>query len=179
MRIPFAWEAERPGGESGRGFPSRSHFFRYWMTLRETTKGAPGSRLGCVLVGLLAVSVVLAGVFPADAIDTQGRVRSPATAGIVHLAAALLAYVFGIAGMLVLSRTFGRDARWRPFRLLSLALALAPPAMLFLPVPNVDRWAGLYQRAFVGTVVSWLILAVIRQRCVAAHTSTRRAPRVR
>jgi hypothetical protein len=29
MRIPFAWEAERPAGESGRGSPFRSHFLRF------------------------------------------------------------------------------------------------------------------------------------------------------
>jgi hypothetical protein len=31
MSIPFYCTAQRTGGESGRGSPSRSHFFRYWV----------------------------------------------------------------------------------------------------------------------------------------------------
>ena len=37
----LAWEAQRPGGASGTGSPSRSHFFRYWM-MRQTFLYEPG-----------------------------------------------------------------------------------------------------------------------------------------
>lgn len=150
--------------------------------IRETTRGVWGSRLGSVLVGLFATSVILTGVFPADAVDTEGRVQSQTTAGIVHFAVALLAYMIVIAGMFVLSKTFKRDARWRSFWPFSLALAFAAlaifSALFFLPVPNGNQWAGLYQRVFVGTIVSWLLLAAIRLRSIAAAPSTQQASQV-
>ena len=150
--------------------------------LRGTTRGVRGSRLGPVLVVLFGVGVVLAGIFPTDAIDAEGQLRSQTASGTVHFAAALLAYVVGIAAMLVLSSTFGRDARWRSFWPFSLALAFAALAMsltlFFLPVPNADQWAGLYQRVFVGTVVLWLMLAAVQLYGMAAAPPTRRASKV-
>lgn len=153
------------------------------LGIHETTKGVRGSRLGSVLVGLFGINVILAGIFPTDAVDAEGQVQSQTTAGIVHFAVALLAYAIAIAGMLVLSGTFKRDARWRSFWPFSLALALAGLVvfltLFFLPVPNGNQWAGLYQRVFVGTIVSWLILAAIRLRSIAVGPSTRRLSRAR
>src|SRR5215213_2192759 len=56
MRIPFTWAAERPGGEPGRGSPSRSHFFRSgWCALRLLV-GARVALLDDLLVDLARVA---------------------------------------------------------------------------------------------------------------------------
>jgi hypothetical protein len=138
------------------------------LGVREATRGSWGSRVGAVLLGIFGVSLLLAGIFPTDAIDAAGRTHSPSTAGSIHIVVSLLAFASVISCMFVLSRTFKRDARWRSFWPYSLVLAFTALMTFFL---NGDgRWTGLYQRAFIGTILSWLVLAAIWLRSIASES---------
>lgn len=143
------------------------------LGIRETTRGVWGSRAGSVLVSLFGINVILAGIFPTDAIDAEGQTQSQTMAGTVHVVVSLLAFVLVIAGMFVLSRTFKRDIRWRSFWPVSLVLAFAAFVTFFLV--SDGQWIGLYQRIFIGTIVLWLILAAIHLRSIARSVTTGRA----
>ena len=138
------------------------------LGVRGATRGSWGSRPGSLLLGLFGVSVLLAGIFPTDAVDAAGRVHSPTTAGTIHIVVSLLAFVSVMAGMFLLSRTFKRDARWRSVWSYSLVLAFAALITFFL---NGDgRWTGLYQRAFIATILLWQILTAIRLHYIASKS---------
>jgi Protein of unknown function (DUF998) len=139
------------------------------LGIRETTRGSWGSRVGSAMVGLFGINVLLAGIFPTDAIDAEGQVLSPTIAGTVHIVVSLLAFLSIIAAMFVLSRTFKQNIRWRSFWPVSLVLAFAALVMFFLT--SAGQWTGLYQRVFIGTLVLWLILAAIRLRSIARKSA--------
>ena len=116
------------------------------LVIRETTRGVWGSRAGSVLVSLFGINVILAGT--------------------VHVVVSLLAF----AGMFVFSRTFKRDARWRPYWPFSLAFA----ALITFFLVSDGQWIGLYQRIFIGTIVLWLILAAMYLHSIARSVPTGR-----
>src|ERR687898_242622 len=140
--------------------------------VREATNGSWGSRLGSALMGLYGVGIILTGIFPTDEIDPAGRVGSPTIAGTAHEVVSLLAFMLGLAGVFVLSRTFKRDARWRAFWPWSLALAFAVlVGFIVLALSAGTAWIGLIQRIFNGTIILWLVLVAFRirsilQRCI-------------
>jgi hypothetical membrane protein len=144
--------------------------------IREATKGWWGSRMGSTFFGLYGLGGVLVGIFPTDEVDAAGRVESPTSVGTMHSVVSALAFVFGIAGMFVLSRTFERDARWQAFWPWSLMLAVAALVGFFLL--NEVLWVGLTQRIFVGTILLWLVLVAFWLRSIAKGASAEQPPRV-
>ena len=146
--------------------------------VREATNSSWGSRLGSVLVGLYGIDAILAGIFPTDEIDPTRRVGSPTSAGAIHIMASTSAFVFGIAGMFVLSRTFKRDARWQAFWPLSLVLAFAALIGFIVAVPSERPWVRLTHRIFIGTIILWQVLVAFRLRSIAKGTSAEEPSRV-
>ncbi len=83
--------------------------------------------------------------------------------------------------MMVLSRAFERDERWRSFWPLSLVLGLAtlilfvfglfvldsPAVVPCCPTGSVARWGAIEFRVYFGAFVLWLLLTSIRLRAVA------------
>jgi hypothetical protein len=128
--------------------------------VRRATSGSWGSRTGAVLVGLSGVGSILAGIFPTDPIAGAADLQSLTAMGAIHVAAALIGFMGGVVGMLVLSRTFKRDTRWPGFWPVSLALALAALILLFLQ--DQSGQIGLYQRLLSGSIVLWLTLVALR-----------------
>ena len=147
--------------------------------IRVATKGSWGSRVGSVFIGLYGLGGILVGIFPTDEVDAAGRIESPTSVGTVHIGVSALAFVFGIAGMFVLSRTFKRDARWRAFWPLSLELAVAALVAFIVSVPSHGPWVGLIQRIFIGTIILWQVLVAFRLRSIARGASAEQPPRVR
>lgn len=149
--------------------------------VREATNGSWGSRLGSALVGLFGVGIILTGIFPTDEIDSAGRVvGSPTIAGTVHSVVGLLGGVLSLAGVLVLSRTFKRDARWRAFWPWSLALAFAVlVGLIVLALSAGTAWLGVMQRIFNGTIILWVVLVAFRIRSISKGASTEHPSRVR
>jgi hypothetical membrane protein len=147
--------------------------------IREATNGSWGTRLGSALVGLYGVGLILAGIMPTDEIDPAGRVVSPTSVGTMHMLVSALAFVFVIAGMLVLSRTFKRDARWQALWPWSLVLALATLIGVIVAAPSEGAWVGLIQRIYIGTIIMWQVLVAFWLRSIAKGASAEQPPRVR
>jgi hypothetical protein len=135
------------------------------VSVRRTTDGAWGSRVGSLLVGFFGLGPIFAAIFPTDRIDTPADLSSMTTVGTVHVATALVSFVGGIAGMFVLTRTFKRDVRWRAFWPASLVLAFAALVVFF--AQGGGPWVGLYQRMLVGTITLWLALIAFRLFSIA------------
>jgi hypothetical membrane protein len=147
--------------------------------VREATNGSWGTRLGSTLVGLYGVGLILAGILPTDEIDPAGRVVSPTSVGTMHMVVSALAFVFVIAGMFVLSRTFKRDARWQAVWPWSLVLALATLIGVIVAEPSEGLWVGLIQRTYIGTIIIWQVLVAFWLRSIAKGASAEQPPRVR
>jgi len=147
--------------------------------IRVATKGSWGSRVGSIFIALYGLGGILVGIYPTDEVDAAGRIGSPTSVGTVHIAVSALAFVFVIAGMFVLSRTFKRDARWRSFWSLSLVLAVAALVAFMVSVPSQGPWVGLIQRIFIGTIILWQVLVAFRLRSIARGASAERPPRAR
>jgi hypothetical protein len=147
--------------------------------VREATNGSWGTRLGSALVGLYGVGLILAGIMPTDEFDPAGRVVSPTSVGTMHMLVSALAFVFVIAGMFVLSRTFKRDARWQALWPWSLVLALATLIGVIVAAPSEGAWVGLIQRIYIGTIIMWQVLVAFWLRSIAKGASAEQPPRVR
>jgi MFS family permease len=147
--------------------------------VRDATNGSWGARLGSALVGLYGVGLILAGILPTDEIGLAGRVVSPTSVGTMHSVVSALAFVFVIAGMFVLSRTFKRDARWQAVWPWSLVLALATLIGVIVAEPSEGLWVGLIQRTYIGTIIIWQVLVAFWLRSIAKGASAEQPPRVR
>lgn len=120
--------------------------------IRATTRGAPGSLAGSALVALLGVGSLVVALFP-----TERAGQGPTTAGTIHIAAAVVAFVAIVCGMYTLARTFRQVARWRSCWRWTLALAVI--ATLGLAAQGQRNWPGLTERLFLATTTTWQILA--------------------
>lgn len=147
--------------------------------VREATNGSWGTRLGSALVGLYGVGLILAGILPTDEIGLAGRVVSPTSVGTMHSVVSALAFVFVIAGMFVLSRTFKRDARWQAVWPWSLVLALATLIGVIVAAPSEGPLVGLIQRTYIGTIIIWQVLVAFWLRSIGKGASAEQPPRVR
>lgn len=97
----------------------------------------------------------------------------------------MLAFVFALAGILLLSGVFAREARWSSFYPLSLALGFA--ALVGLtdlvtvqvglvslieavgPLYSSLKGLGIVERAYIGPVILWMMLAATRLYSIAKN----------
>lgn len=128
--------------------------------VRRAMRGTWGALAGPVLVGMSGVGLLVAAIVPTDRVDGAADLASLTTGGVVHVLAAAVGFVTGVAGMLVLSRTFRRDPRWRSFWPWSLSLAGVALVLLF--VQDQGPYVGLYQRSLSLTIGLWTVLAAFR-----------------
>jgi MFS family permease len=145
--------------------------------LRSATAALGAARLGSILLGLAGFWFVVSGVFRVHASGTHMTFS-----GVMHGLGFIVGVPTLIASILVLSRAFGRDDRWRSFRPLSSALGLAA-LLLFLIAffaPGLPGTAVvILSRIFVGTFVLWLLLTALRLRSIVTGTSVQQPPHVR
>ncbi|MDP9352575.1 MAG: DUF998 domain-containing protein [Chloroflexota bacterium] len=129
--------------------------------------------VGTVLVGVFGIGFILAGVFPVGGCENvqcvarfeSGADVSMSAAAIAHGAGALLGLLLLIVGMLVLSRAFKHDPRWRSLWPWSLVLGLAALIQFFLAGEGIV--GAILMRTLVLTLVLWMVLAAIRLRSSA------------
>lgn len=141
--------------------------------IRRATIPSRWSLVGTVLVGLFGVGFVLAGIFPVggcrdiECIERfdAGTHVSMSAAAIAHGVGALLGILLLILGMLVLSRAFKRDQRWRSLWPGSLALGLAALVQFFLAGEGLV--GAILMRTLVVTLVIWMVLVALRLRSSA------------
>jgi len=159
--------------------------------LRRAVISSRALRVGSVLVGVFGAGWLLAGIFrfAPDVASLEPTIQGESTtiAGIIHGLAGFGGIFCLIAGMLVLSRAFERDERWRSFWLLSLTLGLATLLLFVLglfilnsptevpccPTGSAAWWGAVEWRFFVGAFVLWLLLTAVRLRSVPAQSEQR------
>jgi hypothetical protein len=134
--------------------------------IHRLTAGIRGSLLGSVFIALYGLGALVVAIFPTDRIDTKADVWSQSTTGWIHSISAFVAYLSVITGMLILTWTFARDARWRSLVVGSALLAGAALALLF--VQTEGPWIGLMQRLLITAISGWLIVVALRARTIAA-----------
>jgi hypothetical membrane protein len=136
----------------------------------------PGrSYVGLILLGLYAVSVLLAGIFP---IDVGGETT---TFGTIHNIVGNIAFFGFPIAVILLSLGMGKDERWRSFRRRALALSLLVVLTVILTIvgSNLGIGYGVTQRiANVATLV-WMFAVALHLRSVARGTLTQQPSRVR
>jgi uncharacterized membrane protein YuzA (DUF378 family) len=154
--------------------------------LRRAVMPSRALRVGSALVGVFGAGWLLAGIFrfAPDVASLEPAIKgeNPTIVGIIHGLAGFGGIFCLIAGMIVLSRAFERDERWRPFWPLSLTLGLAtlflfvfglfvlnsPAVVPCCPTGSAAWWGALEWRFFVGAFVLWLFLTAVRLRSVAS-----------
>jgi hypothetical protein len=134
--------------------------------IHRLTAGIRGSLLGSVFIAIYGLGALVVAIFPTDRIDSEADVWSQSTTGWIHSITAFVAYLSVITGMLILTWTFARDARWRSLVVGSALLAGAALALLF--VQTEGPWIGLMQRLLITAISGWLIVVALRARTIAA-----------
>ncbi len=142
-----------------RGILSLSFIYAFLKTLDlKGGKRAPFRR-GYYLLGIWAVGALLLAIFPTDV---------PATPiswhGAIHLVVALVAFIGGATGVLVLSRHFGENVSTRGAKRIALALGWLSVLLLVVELgfqfilPGLSaRFFGLAERLFLASVLFWLV----------------------
>lgn len=132
------------------------------LGVRSTRRGVVGPAL-LVLSGL---GLILSGLFPWVR-DATGELSVPPG----HLVGALMAFLFGGLGLIVISRRMARDPRWRSLATYARASGIAIIALFLatgrLAVPDdapLHEWAGLMQRATVAVWFACTIVLALRLR---------------
>ena len=140
-------------------------FVHGWGNLALTLglRGAlPPGRLrtwAVMLLGLAAVGILLAALFP---IDPPGQATT--TAGLIHRSAASATFMLELAAMFILSTIFLHDDRWRRQQAVSLALAVCAAVAVtwFVIAIQVDVAPGLAERVALAFFLAWEIWASIQ-----------------
>lgn len=138
------------------------------ITLTTTSLGR--SRLGLALIGAWAGCSALLAFFPDNPAGT------PVTqSGRIHLLLAGIAFAAVAAGSVLTSRRIGGDTAWLSVRrslLVVSSLAIVAGALAILSLRR--QWAdfGLYERAFLGLEILWIVLAS-RSAWVVARSESR------
>ncbi len=138
------------------------------LALIRTGPAVPSARLGELLLAVSVLGLLTSAVFPMDA---SASVRTQA--GRLHEASFMVNVSCSLISALLLSVSFGSDARWRPFVRTAWVLSLAQVVALVLQVVTIvarNNW-GVANRLFVVTVVIW-VFAVASQSRVAASSAT-------
>ena len=114
-------------------------------------------RVGLVLLGLYAVSLIIAAFYPCDA---GCRPDDPTFSHLVHIASGLGAYLFCIVGVCLLAV----GCRRRNGALLTVTgiLAGAFALVCFVQITPDNPQAGLYQRSLETTLYAWCIAFAVR-----------------
>ena len=81
--------------------------------MHRLTAGIRGEFIGSLLIAIYGVGALVVAIFPTDRIDSKADVWTQSTTGWIHSITAFVAYLSVITGMLILTWTFARDARWR------------------------------------------------------------------
>src|SRR5215212_8214836 len=130
-----------------------------------------------IVGGLFVVDPECGRAVAASASCSEGG-EPDTTHGALHGLSGAIAILCLIVGMLLLSRVFKRDDRWRSFRPVSIALGLATLAQLVVGI--FVLWGegkpldAASFRIFMATVVLWLVLAALRLRSITKGVAVRR-----
>lgn len=158
------------------GFLMTTAFFSLSMAkfalvigLSQGVSHSARSRLGLGLLGLGGVGVLIAMIFP---MDVEGAPQT--LAGAIHNISGPLTFLSLTTGLILVSRRFKQDDRWRPFYRAALVLSLillAGFVATFLSFVTQSGFLGLAQRIMLAALVTWMVLTAARFRSVAPRSA--------
>ena len=125
------------------------------------------SRTGLALLTAWAVGVFIAMSFPMDPDGVASTIS-----GTIHQTAGPLTFLALTVGMICVSWAFQKDAKWRLFYRIALALSvvmLAAFVATFLSFATDSGTVGIAQRIALATAVIWMLLTAMRIRSVTAR----------
>jgi hypothetical membrane protein len=141
-----------------RGVLSLAFLFAFMGTIRLAGEEVAQYRIGFFLFGTWSIGALLLAIFPTDV---------PATPiswhGAIHLIVALIAFLTGAFGALVLSLKMSGNQTLRNIRRFALPIAALAVVFCLLelltPVfaPHLaTHFGGLFERIFLGTMLAWI-----------------------
>ncbi len=139
-------------------------------TLHKLTGGAPGARIGTLLVGVYGAGAILVAIFPTDRIDMPAQVFAQSPTGIIHVILAMVNFICMIVAMFILSRTFGSIAQFRSLLRPSVLFAASTLALFFAQAEG--PLVGLLQRLLVLAISGWMVMVALRIRAVTAWATS-------
>ncbi len=124
------------------------------------------SPAGLTLLGIWAVGALILALFPTD-VSASTHTRH----GLIHLLTAVIAFICGALGELILARNMGLHAALRPIQramtLLAVAALVLCALTFFGPALGLSGIGGLLERVFLALVLLWMLvvsLALYRKR---------------
>lgn len=130
-----------------------------WALSRGMSKSGL-ARAGLVLLAVWGLGALVLALFPTDLAGAK-----PSLHGVIHLFVALLAFICGATGELLLALHFASDDRWRSLRMPALVIALLATILFVLLLLSVFPHAyGLVERTFIGLVLLWMLVVALRLR---------------
>ena len=150
----------------------------FLVGLARTIESAGGRwtqyRGGFVLLGVWGVGALLLAAFPTDVPATPVSWH-----GAIHLVVALIAFLAGAFGILLLALRFGENRTLAPARewavalgALSVVLCLLELGLPFAAPHLADRIGGLTERLFLGSVLLWILLVALFLRASPGRIAT-------
>ena len=141
-----------------RGLLSLEFLFAFMGTVRLTNGNVSQYRRGTFLLGVWSVGAVLLALFPTDVPSTPVSWH-----GAIHLVVAIIAFIGGAFGALLVSvrmggnRTLQRARRFAlPISELAVVLCLIELLGPFFAPHIASRFGGLFERLFLGAVLLWM-----------------------
>ena len=128
-----------------------------------------GSPVRPALIGFFALSSAIGNaLLPCD-LGCEGQT----TVGLLHIITGLASFVAAIAGMLVLSRRWRHDPRWRSYVAFTRGAAFVALAglagFIVSKAAEAESVDGLLQRIFVATLLTWITVTAARLYREAGH----------
>jgi len=104
------------------------------------------------LLGLAAVGILLAAIYPTDRPD-----QIPSFTGRVHRTAASATFLLELASIFIFSVAFGRDSHWRRQKTISLVLSVIAAISLavFIVAVLTGVAPGLAERVALVVLLAW------------------------
>jgi len=160
--------SELGGVDAARPLIQDANFFMAGVLIVAFTIGLHrnlGSRLsalGASLVGAFGLVMVAHSFLPCDS-----GCEFVSTVGSVHNVTGMAGFLSAIAGVFVISRTFGVDPTWKSYRAYSVITAVAGLASLVLwialaKVARIQILNGVLQRVFAATIFMWIEVVAVR-----------------
>ena len=141
-----------------RGALSLAFLFAFMSTIRLSGGKVAQYRGGFFLLGIWSIGAFLLAIFPTDVPSTPISWH-----GAIHLVVALIAFLTGALGTLVLSLRMNGNQALRNMRRFALPIAVLAVVFCLLELltpfftPHLStRFGGLFERMFLGTMLAWI-----------------------
>lgn len=132
--------------------------------LHKTLSPAAHSRVGALLLEVWGVGAFLLAIFNTDLVGQH------TLHGLIHLVVALLAFVAGAVGALLIALRLARDPAWAALRFPLVVIAALALLVFLVLIPTTSSVAtssaggifGLVERIFIGLLLLWMLVVALR-----------------